>query len=446
MSELDFLPMCAFFFIIMATIPSYFMLPSKEKECSVPDVLTPLHFRFMYVSLMVLACLIVGNALRELREEGEKSTISKESSPNYFMAILILIAWWGPFVAQPFLPQKTDYNPVIDSDRSRETELLTEGGDDYNGAEQEMLLHSSDHDNTIESSNRSLNALQEQSNSEENMSGDNAMEPISTPTDVESSSEEEVDQFVEEEDGEVIGQFDEAPTQSGSDKNLIEMLSTPSAWMMLWTGTMLAGGGTVETNNLGQMVEALGYSKAVVPATLALFSVAQSGGRVITGAISESALTYNTNWCFIERGIPRPFFFVVASLAAVLSHTMLAVATEEIFFVYGVTLCGIAFGMIWPLMVLCVGEIYGTAHVGANYMFYDGVTSAAGTFLLSKMVAQKVYEEHIDTRSSEGNTTCIGQACFRETHFVIVGLSLTCIVTSIILQYKTRDVYEKRRY
>lgn len=60
------------------------------------------------------------------------------------------------------------------------------------------------------------------------------------------------------------------------------MLQTPSAWLMVWTTTILAGGGTVETNNLGQMVESLHFSDVVTPASMALFSVAQAAGRVAT--------------------------------------------------------------------------------------------------------------------------------------------------------------------
>jgi len=215
--------------------------------------------------------------------------------------------------------------------------------------------------------------------------------------------------------------------------------------MYSWVTTILAGGGTVETNNLGQMVESLGFSNEVISPTLALFSVAQSGGRIITGAASEAALNYETRRCCIDKGIPRPFFFVAASVLAIFAHTILAIATSQLFFVIGITLSGLAFGMIWPLMVLCVGEFFGTAHVGANYMFYDGFTSAAGTFLLSKVVAQQVYEEHIDPHSSENGdgVTCYGKECFQQTHIVIVLLSMTCVAVSILMQYKTRKFYSK---
>jgi hypothetical protein len=136
----------------------------------------------------------------------------------------------------------------------------------------------------------------------------------------------------------------------------------------------------------------------------------------------------------------------VASLLAAVAHTILAVSEDETTFVFGITLSGLAFGCVWPMLVLIVGEIFGTAHVAANYMFYDGFTSAGGTFLLSKIVAQKVYENHIDSHYSEKDNdgvTCYGQKCFQTTHTVIVLLSLTCVLTSLMLQYKTRHAYNK---
>lgn len=433
MSELDFLPLCAFFFIAAASIPSWVGLPSKANEAFVPDVLTPLHFRIMYTSLSLLAILIIGNALLGLYNDSfiisEESNID-ESSPNYIMAGLLLFVWIAPIASLLCLPQRSDWEP---EDTTIDT--LVNGGQvdhDDAGYEQVTLL---DESNDVISS--------DQSNEEGSNIGDISLEPITIQHQESLPDDELVVNEVRSEAGDRMRADLQSSVYASSigvrrDKNLFQMLRTPSAWMMLWTATILAGGGTVETNNLGQMVESLGFSNVVTHATLALFSVAQSGGRIITGAASEAALTFETSRCCIDKGVPRPFFFVAASLAAILAHTILAVATDQVSFVIGITLSGVAFGMIWPLMVLCVGELFGTAHVGANYMFYDGFTSAVGTFMLSKVCAQKVYEEHID--ASDG-VTCYGKECFQQTHIIIVFLSMTCVAVSLLMQFKTRNVY-----
>jgi MFS family permease len=117
-------------------------------------------------------------------------------------------------------------------------------------------------------------------------------------------------------------------------------------------------------------------------------------------------------------------------------------ATTKGPFVVGVALSGAAFGMVWPLMVLIIGEIFGTAHVGANYLFYDGFSSAIGTLLLSKFVAQTVYEHHIDHNDEHSDgVTCYGHDCFRMSHLIVAGLSLSCVLSSVGMLRTTRQTY-----
>jgi hypothetical protein len=251
----------------------------------------------------------------------------------------------------------------------------------------------------------------------------------------------------EEQRGTVIQQHlsieDKSEAPGSTDRNLFQMLQTPTAWLFAWTSVILVGGGTLMTNNLGEMVTALHFSPMTTPASLSLFSVAQSGGRVITGILSEWALALNVTHCGITRGVPRPAFLVMASLVGVAAHLLLSVATTEGPFVLGVALSGAAFGMVWPLMVLIIGEVFGTAHVGANYMFYDGFSSAMGTLLLSKFVAQTVYEEHIDHDDpNSDHLTCYGQDCFRASQLIVAGLSLSCVITSFGMLRTTRQTYD----
>lgn len=249
------------------------------------------------------------------------------------------------------------------------------------------------------------------------------------------------------------GKNDESPEFVERDFTLLEMLQTRPAWLMCWTCVILVGGGTVMTTNIGQMTEALGLSPDLTSASLALFSASQGASRVMTGIASELALKWKLPWfCSCGGGtgggVPRPAFLLLASLVSVAAHFVLAISTSEEGFAFGVTLSGVAFGMVWPMMVLITGEVFGTRHVGANYMFFDGFSSAAGTLLLSKFVAQEVYDEHIseshgDPGMDDGNYKCFGTECFRMSHVIVSVLSLTCIVSSIALIRSTRHVYQR---
>lgn len=424
-SDLDFLPMAALFFLVCVTIPSLCLMPSHEtiQTTTFRDESTPLHFRCLYLSLGAMATLIIGQAIAELME-GEE-TEKGGSGQNIPVALFLVTIWMGPIFGLQFLPTKSSL-PVPEP---------TDLGED----EGESLLHEVSEDNNNNSGASQRESIGDISLQRLNSSGgdtNNDDDFLRVPPSAEEENEFTLDMNNEMEqstsdDEEIV------------DKTLCQMLRTPSALLMLWTTTILVGAGIVETNNMGQMVEALHFPKVTTGASLAFFSVAQSGGRVFTGAISESALNWNTGRFCIDNGIPRPFFLIVASLAGLVAHSLLAMATTRGLFVVGTTLAGLAFGMVWPLMVLIVGEVFGTANMAANYMFFDGFTSAAGSVLLSKFVAQEVYEDHIDRKDDPHNVTCLGSGCYAMTHAVCAALSAVCIFTALCLLKTTRNIYNR---
>ena len=233
------------------------------------------------------------------------------------------------------------------------------------------------------------------------------------------------------------------------------------------------------------MVESLGFAPRTASASLAFFSVAQALARVGVGTVSDAAAMmdcanpssrrgWNENkkcCCKIDcslfggngAGIPRPAFLVVSCLIGMIAHTILAnvdssfenpsSTTSLEVFVVGVVCSGIAFGMIWPLMVLIVGEVFGTKYHGANYMFYDGITSAMGTLLISNFLSSAVYERNIDSgdavlgdfqQDQQQQFTCYGKDCFGWSHVIIVVLLATCVATSIAVWKQTVNTYRKQ--
>ena len=96
--------------------------------------------------------------------------------------------------------------------------------------------------------------------------------------------------------------------------------------------------GTMLTINMGQMVQSLGFPPRAASACLAVFSVAQAMARVASGAISESALQWNTK-IFGVSGVPRPAFLVLSCAFAVVGHFLLATSSDSRgIFVLGVVL------------------------------------------------------------------------------------------------------------
>lgn len=73
----------------------------------------------------------------------------------------------------------------------------------------------------------------------------------------------------------------------------------------------------------------------------------------------------------------------------------------------------------------------------------SGFTLAVGTLSMSKFLAGSLYDAHLD-ETSEDPFTCYGPGCFRTTHFVVAGLSLTCVGSGMALEYFSRQAYEHR--
>jgi hypothetical protein len=379
-SALDFLPVIAFFFLLCATMPAALLLPTKEQAAIsiIYYETTPLHFRVMYISLIALGTVIVSSSIGELLNAHHEEVPETRS---YGTVLLILVLWLGPITSLLYLP------------RHHEEDLPT----------------------TSTTSIPEKVPETDVTNGEPVKDETTPLVTSTTTSQTESNAPHEV-----------------------HDKNLIQMLQTPSAWLMLFISTILIGGGTYKTNNMGEMVDSLDFPIAVTPATLALFSVAQMSARVVTGVVSEVTLKWKTGACCIDHGVPRTFYFVVASSIALVSHLLLAYSTDQVSFVILCTLSGLAFGMTWPLMVLVVGDVFGVGNHGANYMFFDGFTKAVGTLFLSEYVAGNVYENHVDP---DDPLSCYGPACFRPTHLVVAGLSFLCIFVSLALQYMSRYAY-----
>lgn len=441
-SNLDFLPLAAVLAVLAGTLPALLLLPSKREMDrilqSTPtlklDQTTALHLRVVYGGLVVLALIVVGTSLASLMEDkyyeivGSEVMDIPETTQHYGRAILILFAWIGPIMTLLFLPTKSTklHDGPSHQNENDNPELV------------ESLCYTSSSED--EDDEEGLCRLPEQKPLIKNASSSALAYGAEITASVQATGPRGL-----------LGQKALTVTmrQEVPDLTLQQMLQTLPAWLFVWISIIKVGGGTMITNNMGQMVESLYFPlSTTTPAALALFSVAQGVSRVVTGAVSDAALSWNRHqtlhWgggTYNLRGVPRPAFLVVSCLGGVVAHIFLSLTTSRGYFLLGVCFAGAAFGMIWPLMVLIVGEVFGTANMGANYMFFDGLSSALGTLLLSKFVTQEVYERHLP---DEQQRTCYGQDCFFGAHIIVAVLSFTAVAASYWFYHTTRHVYAKR--
>ncbi|GMH57066.1 hypothetical protein TL16_g02281 [Triparma laevis f. inornata] len=196
-----------------------------------------------------------------------------------------------------------------------------------------------------------------------------------------------------------------------------EMVRTLDFWLFLWPCLVLIGGGIGLTTNIAQMFGSI-YSNGNVVA-MTFFSATQSLSRVGAGGLCD---------VLRRRGLSGAIVVLGGLVFMLVGYVCFVMNTETYLFV-GVVFCGVGFGSAWPVMVVVVAELFGEAHLGGNYMVYDGVASAVGALLFGKFIPEEIYDAHTE----EGETDCYGKECFQLTYWIVVGLVLSAMVSIAIL-------------
>jgi hypothetical protein len=153
--------------------------------------MTPLHYRTVYSGLLALGLLVMGTSARSLfqpipDDDDYETSLplaspsgEKEGGPEFYRALLLLTAWFGPILALLFLPLRLEepLSTKIESDTNEEPEVVI----------------------PLTSAEASVGIAYKSAN------------PV--------------------------------------DLNLVQMLQTVPAWLLLWTCTILVGSGTMMTNS-----------------------------------------------------------------------------------------------------------------------------------------------------------------------------------------------------
>jgi hypothetical protein len=99
-------------------------------------------------------------------------------------------------------------------------------------------------------------------------------------------------------------------------------------------------------------------------------------------------------------------------------------------------------------------------HLASNYLFYDGGCGCIGTIILANVLPSIIYHaaEATSNSTSPGAATrygvndglapsnstsvhCVGPACFRTTHEIIIGLCGVGVAASVVLAFRSRALY-----
>ena len=184
--------------------------------------------------------------------------------------------------------------------------------------------------------------------------------------------------------------------------DLGQMLCRSETWLLWFCGAVILGSGNVLATNMAQIIESMGAENKLLPTAVTLFSTGNLLGRLLCTIPSDA---------IVKRGWPRPLFVGGIAALAAASHLSLlcaALVGGEPERVFGLSLPfmrkkpidesvlptsmlqasllqggalggGLAFGAMWPHFVVLASELFGSAHLATNYMFFDGSCGAAGT-------------------------------------------------------------------
>jgi len=250
------------------------------------------------------------------------------------------------------------------------------------------------------------------------------------------------------------GEIRDAPTDSVAEASLLHTAMTINFWLVFVAVFAGTGGGLVMLNNLKTIVEAhLGsadgegavHAKNTSDVLVSLASVCNCLGRMVAGAGSDA----------LRFRVPRPVFMGAAVVGMGAAHALLLGGSLEVLLYLGVCVGGLSYGAFWSLIPTLTGELFGMKVYASVYSSFAMAVSL-GSLLLSTELASSVYDANIlstppspPPRSGLSlppsppsvAKTCFGDACYRTTHLVVIGVCGVGTACMVVLYFRTRAFY-----
>jgi len=153
------------------------------------------------------------------------------------------------------------------------------------------------------------------------------------------------------------------------DFNSLEMLATPHFWLMFSMAVMMGIGGLMATAQVGPMSDTLKYGAAILTLSLTLNPLANGGGRIFWGWVSDLMGR--------ERTMSLAFFLqslILLSVVAFGKHsaTLFVITIALVFFTWG---------EVYSLFPSACADYFGPRNASSNYSFLyaaKGVASIMG--------------------------------------------------------------------
>ena len=266
---------------------------------------------------------------------------------------------------------------------------------------------------------------------------------------------------------EVVGGSVALLTETSEQHTLLQMLRAPNAWLLFAVASTAHGGGCLVVTQLAFILQAAGASDRLLTTAVTTLNTGNLFGRLVAPSLSN---------VLVRRALPRPSFLVaIMALMGVAQSGLLWGAsgallpgstTQATLLTLSATLGGLAFGAVWPMVLILASELFGSRHLEANYMFYDGGAGFLGAFVLAGLLPSYVYDraeshqKHGNASSSPPGATpgappgapppplhpvCHGPECFGPAHEVLIALCALGAIAAVALSVRTAPLYRLMR-
>lgn len=211
--------------------------------------------------------------------------------------------------------------------------------------------------------------------------------------------------------------------------NSLQMLLHIDFWLVFVLFFAGVGCGTTMLNNLGSMILSYGGNDGDQNPMVIAFSVANCAGRLLSGFISDKLAKRITRVTVLNASVLLMgaflYTFIYASVPA---------------FYVGVIGVGLTMGSVFAMVPTFVSERFGQSYFAINFSIIC-LAPSAGSYLLSAVMASKIYQWH----SKPGSTRCFGKQCFQLTFVILTVVCLVAFMVGLLLMHRSRRMYDRIR-
>lgn len=162
--------------------------------------------------------------------------------------------------------------------------------------------------------------------------------------------------------------------------------------------------------------------------------------------------------CDRDHAKPRPIAMAMAQVVMAVGHVFFAMGWPGSLYI-GTLLVGLGYGAHWAFVPAAVSELFGLKKFGALYNFIT-VANPAGSLLFSGLIASTTYDfeakkqahQHNHLQQNFGSAywkmfsesappKCEGVVCFFLSELIMAGFCIVAVCLSMILVYRTTNVY-----